>query len=642
MLRRWILTCSVLVLLVGQGWATEATASEDASFVGWWKMDETSGAAAADSTGHKFHGTLKGGPKWVKGFEGNALKFDGENDYVALQRAYYNRKGVETVTIAGWVRTDSQADHVVASFDRNEYWRLEINGDAAEAGRVGFSVMTDAGQVDLAGRTRIDDGQWHHIAGVFDNGLIVIYVDGVADATIKSGKTFGTGNRRFGFLGVGSEADVYDGLKGPEYYFAGEMDDVRLYTRALASEEVKELALRGLSNDASENAEPVGEVDKLPFDTREATHDGQGVHIKSPNLWYLYTPSATGLATVSLAGSEFDTMLVVYQDAEPDPDHERVLGFNDDFNGLTSQLSFDADADQAYLIEVGGYDGKTGQGLLTITVEVTIPAEFDLGDAPDSTNASAKRMTAYVDGGQGVIKGHFPTVYDLREGQPRGPVHLDPLAVAHLGPAVTFENEAETGPDEDAVNNLNPTRDEADQDGADDGVVLPLKLPHGEWSSLEYIVSVIEPDQDLWVNIWFDWNRDGDWDDDSTSNPEMVTDNGPISEWAVQNQYLHGLPIGTHKLTAPGFLAWHLDKGPEKVWMRITLSEKPWKGGEHPDAPGNGGSGPLDGYAIGETEDYLVEPESTCALCQDYNSDGQINFDDLIALIYKWLDCCGQ
>ena len=167
-------------------------------------------------------------------------------------------------------------------------------------------------------------------------------------------------------------------------------------------------------------------------------------------------------------------------------------------------------------------------------------------------------------------------------------------------------------------------------------------LPDGEFASFEYIVSVIQPNRDLWVNVWFDWNRDGDWDDDGSTNPEMVAGDRKVSEWAVQNQYLYGLPIGTHKIATPGFLAWHLDKGPEKVWMRITLSEKPWKGGATPGVLGNGGSGPVEGYEIGETEDYLITPEGACSLCQDRNSDGKIDFDDLIELMYQWMDSCTE
>ena len=648
MLIRIAMALCIALVGIGQvGFAQSPTDVDDGrgtldpALVGWWQLNETSGDVAFDSGPNGYHGRLRNGPKWVTGIEGNGLRFDGTDDYVAITRAYYGRAGHEDVTIALWIRTDSENDQVLVSFDRNEYWRLEINGPVAEDGQIGWGIMTDAGQLELASRTAVDDGRWHHVAGVFDRGRATIYIDGSPDATVVLGRTFGTGTVRFGFLGVGSEADSFDGMKGPENYFAGTMDDVRFFTRALSREEIEALAFSGPGNDQCSNAAPVGEVEDLPFDTREATHDGKSIVIRSPNLWFLYTPSCTGTATISLAGSQYDTMLAVYSGAACDPGQDRLLAFNDDFVGLTSQVSFEVVTGEKYLVEVGGFDQRTGQGVMTISCEGVIQAEHDLGDAPDSSNHYSKRMTAYADG-YGVIEAHFPTVFESPAGRPVGPLHLDPLAVAHLGEAVSFEMEADKGPDEDGVNNINPPDDEANKDGADDGVILPLVLPHGELAYFEYIVSVIAPDQDLWVNVWFDWNRDGDWDDDSESNPEMVADERYVSEWAVRNQYLFSLPIGTHKIATPGFLPWHPVKGPEEVWMRITLSEKPWKGGDAPGTPGNGGSGPADGYETGETEDYLIASETGCSLCKDYNEDGKIDFDDLIALMYEWLDCCSQ
>jgi hypothetical protein len=78
--------------------------------------------------------------------------------------------------------------------------------------------------------------------------------------------------------------------------------------------------------------------------------------------------------------------------------------------------------------------------------------------------------------------------------------------------------------------------------------------------------------------------------------------------------------------------------------MRITLSEKPWKGGSNPGEKGNGGSGPLAKYQIGETEDYHFVPDTKpgtdCPLCQDVNGDGVIDMDDLAAFTAEWLANC--
>lgn len=668
MSRKWIVTCMITVLCLAQAGmgkdpapipaaaggakdpapaAAKAKAppvtpgsTNDPTLVAWWQLDETSGEDAADASPAKQNAKLNGGPAWTKGKKGGALKFDGKDDYLAITKAFYKRTGMPATTVAAWIRTSSASQQVIASFDQSEYWQLEVNGAFAKNGQVGWSVMTDAGQISLGSRTRVVDGQWHHVAGVFDEGRAMIYVDGVLDSMTTTGKSFGNGNRRYGFLGVGSKADDYDGAKTPSSYFAGDMDDVRIYSRALTNNEIAQISFFGPANDDCQFAEPIGEVTNRPFDTTQASFDGQGLYIRSANLWYLYTPSVAGHATVSLAGSQFDTMVAVYRGSAVNPGQDRFVAFNDDFNGLTSQVAFDAVAGQSYLIEVGGYDLWTGQGLLTVTIQGIVVRTSDLGDAPDSTNNFGKRMTAYTIAGLIPIPGNFPTVFEAAAGKPRGPLHAAPLAVAHLGPGVTLEIEADKGADEDATTNLIAGQDQADKDGADDGVVLPLKLPQGELASFEYIVSVIEPNRDLWVNVWFDWNRDGDWDDSGTTNPEMVAGDRKVSEWAVQNQYLYGLPIGTHKIVTPGFLAWHLDKGPEKVWMRITLSEKPWKGGATPGVTGNGGSGPAEGYEIGETEDYLITPEAVCTLCEDRNKDGQVDFDDLVDLLYQWLDDC--
>jgi len=66
--------------------------------------------------------------------------------------------------------------------------------------------MTSSGQVDYGSVTRVDDGRWHHVTGVFDNGTLTIYIDGVAEPSASGGSTFGSGNTRYGFIGANSEA----------------------------------------------------------------------------------------------------------------------------------------------------------------------------------------------------------------------------------------------------------------------------------------------------------------------------------------------------------------------------------------------------------------------------------------------------
>ncbi|MFH0980246.1 MAG: GEVED domain-containing protein, partial [Planctomycetota bacterium] len=227
-------------------------------------------------------------------------------------------------------------------------------------------------------------------------------------------------------------------------------------------------------------------------------------------------------------------------------------------------------------------------------------AENDLGDAPDSTNSWFVPMTAYP-WGPGALA-NFPTVYRIGS-PPFGPIHWLPRAVAWLGEWVSLENEADVGPDEDPTNNLIPPTDTPDLDRMDDGVIFPLVLPHCQWTTFNFIVTVVSPPPTEWlyVNVWFDWNRDGDWDD-----LQLCGLNDFAPEWSVQNQQLAFAGPGQYMVTTLPFKPWHPTPGtqPIPIWMRITLSEQPWisSGG-----PGEGGSGPQLGYQYGETEDYYVE-----------------------------------
>jgi hypothetical protein len=131
------------------------------------------------------------------------------------------------------------------------------------------------------------------------------------------------------------------------------------------------------------------------------------------------------------------------------------------------------------------------------------------------------------------------------------------------------------------------------------------------------VVNVNTPTNAIFfVNVWFDWNRDGDWND------SITCPNGQLAaEWAVQNDPVNlnlpgPFPFQFTNTTAR-FVAWHPPGGKQPVWMRITLSEQAWPppGGASPV----GGEGPHDGYSSGETEDYYIN---------DYDADETFDWGD--------------
>jgi hypothetical protein len=400
----------------------------------------------------------------------------------------------------------------------------------------------------------------------------------------------------------------------------------------------------GTSNDDCYNAKLIGNVTALAFDTSTATFDGPGHCMTSPNIWYIYTATCTGEAIVSLCGSSYDTKLAVYNGGACNPTQSRLIECNDDACGWQSEITFEATAGQQYLIEVGGFGDNAGAGKISVSCEgsSSTSSKADLGDAPDSTNNFGYNMTAYPKGGPTGVKAHYPTVYNTGSTTgPFGPIHLNADGiVAHLGKKITHENEADTGSDEDFTNNIRPTTNTPDNDKGDDGIVFPVNMPKCRWTTIDYIVNVVTPGTNLWVNVWCDWNRDGDWDDTTLTNPSLTCSKGIVSEWAVQNQYLIDLPAGLHQITSPAFMSWHPDTGTKQIWMRITLSRKPWTTGSAPGVRGNAGSGPRYGHEFGETEDYYFIPNMSFSICEDYNGDGIINLQDLAAFTTDWLEYC--
>ena len=225
---------------------------------------------------------------------------------------------------------------------------------------------------------------------------------------------------------------------------------------------------------------------------------------------------------------------------------------------------------------------------------------YDLGDAPDSTNTFSNQMTAYG------LPANYPTVH-VAGSPPYGPCHNNFFAV--LGTQITFEYEADSGADQDGVNNIIPPSDISDQDsistafGMDDSlkhvpidlVNNDLLLPHCQMTSIPVEVTITQPPEwTYYMNIWIDYNGDGDWGIPPAADTVTCSSPGDTSEWVVQNFPVFG--FGTFVVT-PQFMGYNPNPG-QDAWMRVQLTEVL--------VMYEDGSGPQTCYEDGETEDYDV------------------------------------
>jgi hypothetical protein len=201
--------------------------SASAGLIAYWSFDEGSGTTAADSSGNNNTGTLYGGPQWVAGMIGGALGFDGTDDYVGTGKILLSN--VSAFTLAGWVSAGNPGSSRVGLFGQNDCVEFGFDG-----GNIG--IWTPGGGSAVTEWT-FADLTWHHVAVVGDGTSLKIYLDGqqaaVGGATVST--IYGTSTYQMRMGGGG----VWDASGN---WFSGQIDEVRVYSRALSRPEIGSLA----------------------------------------------------------------------------------------------------------------------------------------------------------------------------------------------------------------------------------------------------------------------------------------------------------------------------------------------------------------------------------------------------------------
>jgi serine/threonine protein kinase/Tol biopolymer transport system component len=201
--------------------------------VAWWKFDENSGNATADSSGNGHNGELVGNPKWQPsgGKFGGALDCDGDGDYIEIgHESSFDFRN--EITVAAWVNiTKVPVEWTPIVTKGNSTWRLVTY--RAER-RFHFAVADPTvSSSGVFGTTEVAAGEWHHVAGTYDGATIRLYVDGRQEPDSKRYGDGLTANNCDVFIGGNSEK--------PERSWHGLIDDVRIYGYALSEAEIKAL-----------------------------------------------------------------------------------------------------------------------------------------------------------------------------------------------------------------------------------------------------------------------------------------------------------------------------------------------------------------------------------------------------------------
>jgi len=200
--------------------------------IGHWKLAETSGTTAADSSHYAKDGTVYGGANWSSRCNGTGVfNFNGSTHYISIGSSCHLQPAA-ALTIAAWIRGDSwgSADNVDAILRKGEGNPNNYQLAIAD-GRVAL-FLDEWDSAGTRGNTVLSVGEWYHVAATWDGANVRIYVNGQLNNTpaARSG-TIGTDTRPL-YIGGRSGADLFDGM----------IQDVRIYRTALSASEIARLA----------------------------------------------------------------------------------------------------------------------------------------------------------------------------------------------------------------------------------------------------------------------------------------------------------------------------------------------------------------------------------------------------------------
>lgn len=198
---------------------SEMPLSIDLDLLGWWKLDNN----FSDSSGKNNHGTayLVSFVDDKYGKEKAAASFNGVDSKISIS---YINPVKETSVMAWFKRIGIPAGnyHIITGGSSVEISIYDPSGQI----RTGVNTDSQGRRVFNSGSGLVD-GNWHHVAMTYDGENLRSYIDGSITAT----------NPVSGNL-TGRAAEIGRYLSNT-YVTNGYIDDVRIYGRALSSEEIK-------------------------------------------------------------------------------------------------------------------------------------------------------------------------------------------------------------------------------------------------------------------------------------------------------------------------------------------------------------------------------------------------------------------
>jgi len=258
-----------------------APASAQTGLVAAYAFDDGAGTIAKDVSGNALNGTLSNATWTAAGKYGVALSFNGTTSWVTVADAAVLDL-TSAMTLEAWVKASAVAD-----------WRSVILKEragglcyalyASNTNSTPSAYIRRSADIDATSASTLPVNQWVHLAATYNGTSLILYMNGapVASQAVTGSMATSTAALRIGGDSVWGE------------YFAGLIDEVRVYNRALSQSEIQ-----------TDMATPIGSGGTAPPDTTPPS-----VSVTSPanNAIIAGTTSLTDTASdnVGVAGVQF-------------------------------------------------------------------------------------------------------------------------------------------------------------------------------------------------------------------------------------------------------------------------------------------------------------------------------------------------
>ncbi len=241
MMKTTILCMSIL--LIGAVFSVHAA---KLGLVSAWLFEENGGNVVKDVvSGHD--GDIKGSLEWgEEGKFGGALKFPGEGDsYIRID--HHDVFNSDPYTFVAWVKLNAASWQYIV-WRNGDVWpeaklvrHLDIWIHQDDYPVFMWHVNGQVGRIE--GKTIIADGEWHHIAKVYNGTTVQMFVDGKLDGENGSGGKLDTSN-----------SPIWIGARPGDVAATGLFDEVGFFTKALSEAQVNDVMDNGLQEYAAVEA----------------------------------------------------------------------------------------------------------------------------------------------------------------------------------------------------------------------------------------------------------------------------------------------------------------------------------------------------------------------------------------------------